>query len=220
MKFGLESFFDTPRTAPSSNGITMFAVLEEIKEDTKVEHHATKGIDTANSQILGEAKCTTKLKGFSPAQAGLYSPNVWQIYKYNGDGMAPQVAIEQTALGCELNLKDGPVKPRPGIDWRMGRRLQVSTVAGKNVQFSVNLASTPDANFDTAQIYSFDGKNVKGVSIEKLSQTPETFVLNTSFPLDATAAEFWLRLVLGEGTINPNSLSLRVAPELSLVANQ
>ena len=44
----------------------MFAVLEEIKEDTKVEHHATKGIDTANSQILGEAGGTTKLKGFSP----------------------------------------------------------------------------------------------------------------------------------------------------------
>ncbi len=205
--------FDTPEATPSSNSISFAALIEEVNESAI----AKKPVSNKNHK--GEtwsSVCQTNYNLISPIVDEKYINNNWTIYSYDADKPAPTVKIKNEQNGCLLDITDAPTSARTGIDWRMGKELGAKNVRGKLVTFNADLSSTPNSDYTSASIYFYDGIKATGQSFEKLDGDSRVITLTKEFPMNATAAEAWLRLVIGNGTITPEEVEIRLKPEITI----
>jgi|GEM_PF-3156676 len=116
----------------------------------------------------------------------------------NSDEITFQGSAAQPCAMEVLKLQSGVLE---GTDWRIGHTLDVSEFRGGRVRAVMTLSAKDEVNFDTAQVYMYDGRQVRGVSLTKLDNQWRQFVIEAPISKDAVSLELWLRLAI-HGTIS------------------
>jgi len=152
--------------------------------------------------------------------------NQWQVYTYGASAPAPDVGVEpafvdmsgKPAIVCRLSLLRVPGKPEPGADWRLGHILaDASGILGDKVELRLRIRGDRTFALTRASAYIYDGVGGVGAQISRI--TPEWQLVTVKMTVSPAAPrlEFWLRLLLDDGIVEPNTGTIYFAASASLV---
>lgn len=151
-----------------------------------------------------------------------YAPGVWVINSQDGTVPAPKVEVATDKSvsapgieGASCKLSYSAATSGHGLDWRIGHIFDdVSALRGRTVTFRFVAKADRPVSLDTGTAYLYDGQRVNGVTVSKLDQAWQEFVIVHAVPQNATRLELWFRLLLDRGSLEPGQGTIHFAAAL------
>ena len=171
----------------------------------------------------GAVSCPIYFSGDLKAIPPGHVASRWQIYRFEGEQGTADVAAGPSTVStherpysCALDIARAPTAPGKGADWRIGHAVKPDGLRGKTVRLRVAIKANRDLQFDTGQVYAYDGVQVAGTSAQRIAKNWQTFEATIKVDPAATTFEVWLRLLLDKGTVNPGQGKLYFVPEVDI----
>ncbi len=226
MELWFRLFLGPPSLRPNDPKIYMSGEIDFASEEerTRMQSDVQISQERPNDGQIASAKCPiVSSQEFRDAAGPAFINDWWQVYRWNGESKAPDVKVSLAENAgpagetiCRLSYSNGPETPQHGIDWRIGNIAPLEGLVGKTVTFSVDFRADRNVKLGSSYIYTYLGGPIGSDLVKEIGPEWKTKSVTMDVEDEATASEFWYRLVFDKGTISPSEGVIDFIPRLRI----